>query len=291
MRDLVVELPGRRRLAVREEGDPEGLPVFSLHGTPGSRLLYSKHVADAQRRGIRLIGYDRPGYGGSTTVRGRRIDDASSDVAAIADHLKIDRFGVWGHSGGGMLALACAAHLPDRAVAVASLAGVAPPGAEGLDRLAGMGEANAEDYRLMESDRAAWEAKVVRDSAQMAHANLEELLEMFRSLVSDVDMRAVSLELGEFLIAQSREGLRHGGDGVRDDNLSELAPWGFELSSIRVPLQIWHGRHDRFVPFSHGQWLAAHVPRAEPHLEENEGHLSLYERRIPEVQGWIASKF
>jgi pimeloyl-ACP methyl ester carboxylesterase len=280
-----------RTLRVLEDGDLEGKPVFVLHGTPGSRLIYSKHVLDAKRRGLRLIGYDRPGYGGSTPHPGRRIVDAAADVAAIADDLGIERFAVWGHSGGGAPALACAAALPDRVVAAACLASTAPYPASGIDWFEGMGELNVTDWKLMLSDRAAWEAKLVQDVAEMIHAEPHQLSELMATLLSEVDRAAMTPELAGFLSRQVREGLKPGAAGLRDDNLWDAAPWGFELSAIRVPLQLWHGRHDRFVPYPHGRWLAERLPQAELHLSEEEGHVTLYERRIPEVQGWLGAHF
>ncbi len=291
MREHVVRQPDGRELAVQEDGDPTGRPVFSFHGTPGSRLLYPPHVADARARGIRLIGYDRPGYGGSTPRRGRRMADVATDVGAIADSLGIERFGIWGHSGGGAPALACAALLPGRVVAASSLAGVAPLNGTGFDPLAGMGAANLEDFRLMMSDRAAWEAKTESDARELAHAGPDEMRQMLDSLLSDVDRPVLTPELLDFFQTQGGEGLRNGAAGMRDDNLSDVEPWGFELATIRGPVQVWHGTHDRFVPFTHGQWLATHVPHAEAHLEPEEGHLTLYRGRIPEVHAWILSKF
>jgi pimeloyl-ACP methyl ester carboxylesterase len=291
MREHTVTTTKGSVLTAVEDGDPRGRPVFSLHGSPGGRLLYPRHVADASRKGIRLIGYDRPGYGGSTAVRGRSVGDTAADVAAIADALGIERFGVWGHSGGGAPALACAALLPDRVVAASSLAGVAPYDAPGLDFTAGMGELNREEFQLMLSDPAAWETKLEQDVVQLLQAKPEEILEMWKSLVSDVDLRAITPDLMDFLKRQGGEGLAPGGAGLRDDNLSDLRPWGFDLDTVRVPVQIWHGQHDRFVPFSHGQWLAARLPRSEAHLEPDEGHISLYQQRIPEVHAWILSHF
>ncbi|MEO8291337.1 MAG: alpha/beta fold hydrolase, partial [Gaiellaceae bacterium] len=135
-----------RILCVVEEGDPGGPAILCHHGTPGSRLLWRGLVEDAGTRGIRLLGYDRPGYGGSDPHPGRRAADAAGDVAAIADGLGIERLAVHGGSGGGPHALACAALLPDRVVAAASLAGVAPFEAEGLDWLDGMGQDNLDEF-------------------------------------------------------------------------------------------------------------------------------------------------
>jgi pimeloyl-ACP methyl ester carboxylesterase len=286
-----VHLGDGRVLRVLEAGDLQGKPVFVLHGQPGSRLLYGRHVQDAARRGIRLIGHDRPGYGGSTRKPGRIIADEAADVRAIADELKIDQFAVWGHSAGGALALACAALLPDRVVAAASLAAVAPYPAEGLDWLEGMGEFNVTDFTMMMNDRTAWEAKSTEEAAAMANATVEDVAKFPASLLSDVDRKALTDEAAAFLTDQVKEGMRPGVGGSLDDQLSQVAPWGFELASIRVPLQYWHGRHDKFVPFSHGQWLAARLPGADIHLEPEDGHIALFTERIPSVHEWLVSHF
>ena len=291
MREHTVSTPDGRTLRVREDGNPEGPVIFSLHGSPGSRLLYEPHVDDARRKGIRLLGYDRPGYGGSTRRPDRTVADVAADVAAIADALDVRRFGVWGHSGGGDPALACAALLPERVVAAACLAGTAPADAEGLDPYEGLGELNADDLRLMHSDRAAWERKGREEVVQMRDATPVQVVEYLKTVLSEVDAGALTPPLAGFLSAQVKEGLRDGADGIIDDNLSEDRPWGFDPARIRVPLQIWQGRHDKFVPFQHGRWLVDHLPQAEPHLEPDEGHISLYARRIPEVHSWILAKF
>jgi pimeloyl-ACP methyl ester carboxylesterase len=217
--------------------------------------------------------------------------DEAGDVAAIADELGIDKFALWGHSGGGPHALACAAALSGRLVAAASLAAPAPYPAEGIDWFAGMGEANVEDAQLMLNDLPAWEAKLARESQEMSNATVEQLREVFASLLSEVDRAAFTADVADLLLSQAKEGLRGGPEGIRDDNLEAARPWGFELSAIRTPLQIWHGRHDRFVPFSHGEWLAAHLPGADVHLEPEEGHVTLLERRIPAVHEWLVSHF
>jgi pimeloyl-ACP methyl ester carboxylesterase len=291
MRDFEVALADGHRLTALEAGDLSGNPVFSLHGSPGGRLLYAKHVDDAQRRGIRLIGYDRPGYGGSTPRRGRTVGAVAGEVAAIADHLGIDEFAVWGHSGGGAPALGCAAQLPDRVVAASSLAGVAPLDAQGFDPLEGMGQANVDDFQLMRSDPAAWEARLPAQMEVLRDGTPEQILAELETLLSDVDRKVLSAGLLQFFGAQAKEGLANGAAGYRDDSLSDAMPWGFDLASIRVPTQVWHGAHDRFVPFAHGRWLAAHIPNVDAHLLQDEGHLTLYEHRIPEVHGWLVSQF
>jgi pimeloyl-ACP methyl ester carboxylesterase len=100
-----------RDVAFDTLGDSKGFPVFLLHGTPGSRSGPAPRTSVLYRLGIRLICYDRPGYGGSERFKGRTVADAAWDVLAIADHLNLGQFGVVGRSGGGPHALACAARL------------------------------------------------------------------------------------------------------------------------------------------------------------------------------------
>src|SRR4051795_6826743 len=126
---------------MHEAGDPDGLPVVVHHGTPASGLLYDVHVELAREQGIRLIGYDRPGYGPSDRHAGRSVADAAADVSAIADSLGLERYGSWGISGGGPHVLACAALCDERLGAVASLAAGGPYAAQGGRSPPGRGRA------------------------------------------------------------------------------------------------------------------------------------------------------
>lgn len=280
-----------RNLDVAEAGIPDGYPVIFHHGTPGSRHLSGHQVSDATEQGIRLIGYSRPGYGGSTSHPGKRIIDTASDVEAIADFLGIDKFAVAGHSGGGANALACAFAMPDRVVAASSVAAVAPFNAEGLNYYDGMGEYNIEDFKLLQTDPKKWEENNRRDMDLLIHSSSDEFAEVFSSLLSDVDRKALSGDFLEMVMAQAKEGSTESLDGLRDDNLADLSPWGFDPSKITVPVQIWHGSDDMFVPFQHGKWLAERIPGVEAHLLQGEGHITIFENRISEIHRWLVGKF
>jgi pimeloyl-ACP methyl ester carboxylesterase len=254
-----------------------------------SGLLFEPHRIDAAERGIRLVAYDRPGYGGSTPAPDRSVADAAGDVAAIAEALGVERFAVWGISGGGPHALACAALLPERVVAVASLASVAPIDAEGLDWLAGMGELNLEEFAATRQGREALEAYLEPQARETVTA--EGVMEALRSLLTHIDAAVLTGELGDYLAASMREATQQGVAGWRDDDLAFDKPWGFSIEDIRLPVQLWHGEQDLFVPISHGRWLASHIPTAEAHLEQQDGHLTLMQRRVPEVHAWLLDRF
>jgi pimeloyl-ACP methyl ester carboxylesterase len=253
--------PGGRALRVYEEGDPTGAPVVVHHGTPADGSLFPPWVDDAAERGIRLIGYDRPGYGGSDAHPGRRIADAAADVAAIADALGIERFATWGISGGGPHALACAALLGDRVVGVASLAGVAPFDAEGLNYFSGMGRDNIVEFGAAMQGREAIEALAREEAAEMVGATPEDIVEAMRSLVTPVDEAVLSGEFGEFYAASMCQVFAQGTEGWLDDDMAFVEPFGFDVAAIAVPALVWHGRHDRFVPVTHGERARSPAPK------------------------------
>jgi len=252
-----VTTPDGRSLALHEGGDPDGLAVFVHHGTPSSGILYEPWVEHAGANGIRLIGFDRAGYGGSTRLRARDISAAAADADAIADALGLERFATWGISGGGPHALACAALCGDRLTAAASLAGVAPWEAEGLDWLA------------------------------LLAGGIDEMKALLDSLLGDADRAVLAGGIAEWMDVVDRNGLRDSADGWVDDDLAFAAPWGFDPAAVSRPVLIVQGGDDRFVPRSHGEWLAAHVPGAEAWIDDADGHLTLLEHRVPEVQEWL----
>ena len=265
--------------------------MLVLAGSPNSRHLFGGHVELAQKQGIRLVGYDRPGYGGSSPHPGRTIADVAADVRCIADALGVERFAVWGISGGGPHALACAALLKDRAVAVAALASLAPFEAEGLDYYDGMGELNVEDMKLMLADPEAARAKTILDREMMMEATPEGIRAFMKTLLSPTDAAMLTGELAQHMARSIRDGLAPGIEGWWDDGWAMQQPWGFQVSQIRAPLMLWHGRQDRFVPFGHGKWLAAHIPGVEAHLTDDDGHLTLTERRLPQIHEWLLGHF
>jgi pimeloyl-ACP methyl ester carboxylesterase len=289
-KDYTINTASGRQLSLSEAGQADGAPVIVHHGTPSSRLPSPAWVQDAERRGIRLIGYNRPGYGESTPQPGRDIASVAEDVATIAKALGLERLCTWGISGGGPHALACAALLPDLVVAAAALGSPAPYGTEGLDWMAGMGEDNLVEFGAALAGRAAIEQYVTAATPALLGAQADGLVQALASLLSPVDAAVLTADFAQYLLARTQDALRAGGEGWIDDDLAFVNPWGFEVSQIRIPVMVMHGGQDCFVPFSHGQWLASHIPHVEARLLPEDGHLSLVARHIPEVHAWLLSK-
>lgn len=279
-----------RELCVELAGEPDGKPILVHTGEPMSRLLYGGWIADAEQKGIRLIGYDRPGYGGSTAYPGHTVASGAQDVRAIAEALGHDRLGIWGISGGGPYALGCAALLPDLAVAVAAVASLAPYGIEGFDYFAGMGELNVEGTKLFFSDPEAERRDLREGREEILAATPEQFAEQMESLLSPVDAEALTGDLARWLTETHKVAVSPGDQGWWDDGAAHLTSWGFDLRDIRVPVKIWHGRQDRMVPVQHGQWLAANVPGAEADISDRDGHLTMI-GRIGEIHDWLLQYF
>lgn len=270
-----LRLPDARDLEIRVVGPQDGPLLVFHHGSPGAAVPFPTLERAATERGLRLASFSRPGFGGSSRRPGRRVADVAEDVAALADHLGAERLLTLGWSGGGPHALATAALLDGRVLAAATLAGVAPYDAEGLEWTEGMGEDNRIEYPLAASDPEDLLRWMEPQVEALRVVTAAEVVGALRSLVSPVDERALTGELGEVVAASFRRAFVHGPWGWYDDDLAFVSPWGFDLGRIRVPVAVWQGAEDRFVPFAHGVWLAEHVPTARARLRPEHGHLSL----------------
>jgi pimeloyl-ACP methyl ester carboxylesterase len=270
-----IELPDGRSLDLWQAGPPDGEPLVFHHGTPGAGLPFDHHIREMTARGLRYVGWTRPGYGSSSRRRGRTVAGDADDAVAVLDHLGIDRAWVIGWSGGGPHALGFAAQRPERVRGVATVGSIAPWPAEGLDWLAGMGAENADEFGVTLQGEAALIPVVEREWPTFRDMQPEEVASALGDLVDHVDRGSLTGELASYLAALSHEGLRESYWGWLDDDLVFVTPWGFDLAAIRCPVHIWQGEHDRMVPYGHGKWLAEHISTARPHLFAEHGHLTL----------------
>lgn len=271
----VVTAPDGRTLEVMAAGPVDGMPLVFHGGTPVAAVPFPPIIDAATSRGLRLITYSRPGYADSDAAPGRSVVDAAADVSTILAALGGDTFVTIGWAGGGPHALACVAALPERCLGVATIAGVAPYGAEGLDWLAGQGEENVEEFHAAMRGAEALSEWLLEAAADWAELTEDDVVAVLGDLLSDVDRACLTGYFAKWCAECFRKAVSRGIAGWRDDDLAFLKPWGFDLHAISRPVSVWQGGHDRMVPFSHGRWLAAHLPTARTHLLPDEGHLSV----------------
>ncbi|MFJ8648149.1 alpha/beta fold hydrolase [Streptomyces sp. NPDC093546] len=275
-----------RHLMVERLGDPRGRPVFLLHGTPGSRLGPAPRGMVLYQRGMQLIAYDRPGYGGSDRLPGRSVADVVQDVTAIADALELERFAVVGRSGGAPHALACAALIPERVTRTAALVTLAPRDADGLDWFEGMAASNVIEYTAATIDPDGVAARLTpradairKDPVRLLDDLRRELTASDRMVVSDAGVRSM-------LLRNYQEALRTSAYGWIDDALAFCSPWGFDPADIPGEVLLWHGEQDVFSPVGHSRWLAQRIPGATAVLEPSAAHFDAL-HALPRVLTWL----
>lgn len=273
-----LDLPDGRTLRIYDVGPAEAaLTVYYHHGTPNTGAPPEPLFPAAQRLGIRWLSHDRPGYGSSTPHPGRTFASVADDVARVADARGVQRFAVLGSSGGGPHALACAALLPDRVRGVATLAGIGPFDADGLDFFAGMASAGVAE--LTAATRGAEELRRVLTEEKTGDGS---------DVFTAADIAALDGEWA-WIGRIAGQAMRGGLTGTVDDNLCTVRPWGFDLSRVAAPVLLLHGVDDRMVPCAHGEWLADHLPTAELRLSPGDGHISVL-RHGESALEWLAAR-
>lgn len=278
---LTVPTPDGRTLEVLDSGPEDGFPLVFHFGTPSAAVDVPFLAGPAKERGLRLVTFSRPGYGGSPPrpdgATSATVADDVTDTAAVLDHLGVEEFVTVGWSGGGPRALGCAALLPDRCRAAACVAGVAPDDQIDWDVREGMAEENVEEFTAMMESTEALEAFLERQTGLFSVTG-EQLADSLGGLAPDADRAVLTGEVAATLAASFRAAGQQGIVGWRDDDLTMMRPWGFDLGGVAVPVSIWAGQADTMVPFRHGEWLATHVAGARAHLLPDEGHISLMVR-------------
>jgi pimeloyl-ACP methyl ester carboxylesterase len=286
---IVSSADGTRDLAVRISGNPTGFPVFFLHGTPGSRIGPAPRSQVLYKLGVRLISFDRPGYGRSDRLKSRQVADVAEDVERIAQFLGIDgKFAVLGRSGGGPHALACAARLPERVSRVGALVSLAPWDGMGPHQwLHGMSDSNIREYTTAVNDPEVLATRLVQVAAKIAADPTSHVAALSPEMPAD-DLRVMADAGIRALLARNfAEALARGSaDGWIDDVLAFCSPWGFDLSAIKAPVLLWHGGEDVFSPVSHTQWLGTNIDQAQVVIMPGSAHFGALEV-VPDVLSWL----
>lgn len=277
------KLSDGRRIQFLDSGAKHGKVLVAHHGTPSESGIWQIWDQTASQLGVRLVSVTRPGYGESDTRPGRKVSDIVSDVGQLLDYLDVDSFMTLGWSGGGPHALACAALLKDRCRSAGTLAGIAPPGAAGLEFLEGMGIENVQEFGAAMKGEAALSEWMKTEGAAYRTITSDSLYAAFGSLLPPIDQKALTGELAGALAETIRLALKNGFQGWIDDDLAFVKPWGFDVQDISVPTVVWQGHLDKMVPITHGRWLSERIKKCVARLGSDDGHISLVAGREREI--------
>ena len=254
-----------------EYGDPQGKPVLVFHGTPACGAGFAFADDAARQRRLRLIAPDRPGVGRSSRRPSWKVSDYPPMVASFADAMGIDRFAVWGYSGGGPYAVACAANLGNRIDAAAISSGMGEVGV-----FASPSDFEKTDRQLLglSVKHPGLARRILGISGWLARKSPKSAMKSFAKQLDPSD-RAVAASLGdpETVMALFTRALQNGAHGVVADYAALAQPWDCDLWSVPITVRIWHGTADRMVPMHHAEQLAARLPKATLTTWEGEGHL------------------
>ena len=261
-----------RKLAFVQRGAEDGVPVIVCHGTPGSRRTRHPDPEMYERHGVKMVVYDRPGYGESDPHIGRSVADAAPDIDAIADELGFDRFAVVGGSGGAPHALACGALLQDRVLRVGALVTPAPSDTDDFDFYEGLAELNVKEFGAALEGRESIEA-FIQPYADQLRADPDAVIEEILSELPEVDREIASRDGFRSVMRQSFvEAVRQGVRGWADDDLAFAKSWGFEPEDVHAEVRLWQGELDVLAPRTHGEYVASRLPNARFELLEGGGH-------------------
>lgn len=275
-------LPDGRSLAYTDCGASDGPLVVYFHGAPTSRLDLIGMEESFRALGVRVVSPDRPGYGRSSPRPGRGFNDWPEDVAALVDHLGVDRFAVMGASSGGPYVVACAALLPGRIAGAGVVAGVTDmgwPGAwEGVEvreaTLMRLGD-EAAAVRWCEEHFGSDGSRFFETGGEMAPADV--------ALLGDEAIAAG-------FIATIGEAFRQGVGGLAQDVTVQGRPWPFDPLVITAPTRVLHGQADTLVPIAHGRHTADVIPGASLVTFPDHGHLSIF-TEIPQLSADLTHSF
>jgi pimeloyl-ACP methyl ester carboxylesterase len=270
--DTSISVPGGRSLTYTDLGASSGPVVIYLHGAPSSRLDLVLFEDALAALGVRVVSADRPGYGGSSPIVGRRLEDWPAEMAALADHLGVERFAVMGASSGGPYAIACAALLPDRVASAGVVCGVTDFGWTGA--WDGYPEHESELMRIGEEAQAvAWcKARYGQDGSRFMEGGLGELVAADQAVLADEAFASA-------LMITMGEAFRQGVGGYAQDIVVQGRPWSFDAGAIGAPVWVLHGEADTLVPVTHARHRARIVPSARLVTGAGQGHLSI----LPEI--------
>lgn len=275
----LLQIGGGRHLGVSEYGLDSGYPVVFCHGFPSSRVGAAFLATAAREAGARLIAIDRPGIGLSTPQGSRKVVDWAQDVQAVVDELGIENFSVIGVGRGSPYAFAVAAGLPKRVLALVTtrVPTNSKDESRGRNRFLRYASWLGRKFPFLHAIPLSIYHQALRAEPSEGLARLVEALpQEDRRLLNDHQARAV-------LLADIREAFRQGLDGPVEDAIVLERDWGFRITDVRCPVQIWRGEKDGSPEPKALSVDFARMPNARLNQREGRGAIGLLLRDGPDI--------
>lgn len=286
MQELLFTRSNGQTVAYFDYGQSDDV-VFFHHGMPSAGPIAPNIRRNADINGFRIVEVVRPGYGSSTAIANRSVNTVSQINLEIADALGIENFAIFGQSGGGPHALASGHLAGSRCKAILIVAGIAPFNDPNFDFAVGMREGSREDWNLPLTSMEDFELSVSKMAAEWSSYDFDQFKEMLNvdpdNPISDEGILSFQVR-GQYSFIQ-------GANGLRDDYLAFLKPWGFSLEEISSPVQLWAGTKDVDVPPAHADYLKRMIPNSELLMVEDKSHLTISEPAVESGFKWLRGFF
>ncbi len=273
MTSRVVDLPRGRRVGVWEYGAPDGFPVLAFHGNPACGVGFAAAEDAATLLGLRILAPDRPGIGASGPLEDWTVRSYAAIVDDLVTELGIERFAVWGYSGGAPYALACGSLLERKVSAVAVTAGMGEVGVSARPGDFGTGD------RMLTwlATRSPASARFVLGAAARGLTALPAAALLVsvphRESAEQAEARS-SPELVSLGKQMFVEAARFGSGGLAADYAALSGRWHLDLTQMPGPVLVFHGDRDGVVPLAHAEDLARRIPTARLTVWPGAGHLA-----------------
>lgn len=311
---VCVLLPDGRSLAYHELGVPAGRARYTIivvHGFLFSRLagVPGINLSLLEEYGVRMVSYDRPGYGESDPHPDRSLNSSAHDILHLADATGVkDKFWILAYSDGAMHAMAALNYIPERIAGAALFAPMVNP---------------YDSSMIKEEATRTWEKWTRRRKfmfylARRCPKLLNHLYgRMFLTGEHGQIDKWLSLSLGkkdmdltartgfqELWRRNFAETIRQGSTRpLLEEAVLQVSHWGFTLADLqaqkkcpgrgilpwlrsiyaqveceptgyRGPIHIWQGMDDHVVPPAMTDYVARVLPNAVVHRLPVEGHFS-----------------
>lgn len=270
-----LQLLDGRNLAYIEYGDPKGEPVFHCHSIFGSKLelAFDAHRI-AQKKSVRLIVLDRPGYGASDPNPEASFINWSKDLVQLADHLNIGKFSLIGYVMGGMYALACAHEIPERINRIASISnGMMPESSSDYKEFIPFYRMNIRLAKYMPKAYGFISSILIKGAVSDPDSFIEQMSENLnkadRTLMD-------SLSFKHELITSLKEAFLQGGKACSHEMIQFTHDWSFKLSDIKIPVDVWHGKTDCHQPLILSERFVEHINDTTLYIKEDAGHYMFF---------------
>jgi pimeloyl-ACP methyl ester carboxylesterase len=250
-----------------------GAPVVVVHGSPGGIDAASLMAGFLPREGISAILLSRPGYLGTELGDRTTVDRQADLLAALLDHLGVERAGVFAWSGGGPAGYRLAVRHPSRVDALVAFAAVSqpyhPPETNLATRLMFTTGAGLWLLRLL----AAHQPKQYIAGALAGEGDLtkEQLDRRVEEVFADPVKRDFVLALGPTATQDRSRRAGYVNDLAQFADITSL-----ELERITAPTLVVQGTADSDLPPAHSTFAAGTIPGAELLTLDTGTHLALY---------------